>query len=174
MQYLETRPNAAAGRFVACYWMLRRVLRPARGSGRAQELIFNLGQPYEALVHGAWMRLPASFFWTDHGSATASPVQPNPNNRRALSSAHRRETAARMQRFQRVFPVVGSADARWAGAALRCGYYDQAHSFATFANSPDSRPRPRLPPIQIWPGISCKARRIFPILLGVTSAKLPR
>jgi AraC-like DNA-binding protein len=46
---------------------------------------------------------------------------------------------SRMQRFQRVFPALENGDAGWADAALRCGYYDQAHlirDFREFAGKP--------------------------------------
>jgi transcriptional regulator GlxA family with amidase domain len=46
---------------------------------------------------------------------------------------------SRMQRFQRVFPALASAGGRWADAAMRCGYYDQAHlirDFREFAGKP--------------------------------------
>jgi AraC-like DNA-binding protein/ketosteroid isomerase-like protein len=46
---------------------------------------------------------------------------------------------SRMQRFQRVFPALESANVGWADAAVRCGYYDQAHlirDFREFAGKP--------------------------------------
>jgi AraC-like DNA-binding protein len=45
---------------------------------------------------------------------------------------------ARMRRFQSVFPAIESGD-DWPSAALRCGYYDQAHlirDFRQFAGDP--------------------------------------
>jgi AraC-like DNA-binding protein len=44
----------------------------------------------------------------------------------------------RIRRFQRVFPLIESGQP-WAGAALACGYYDQAHlirDFREFAGTP--------------------------------------
>jgi transcriptional regulator GlxA family with amidase domain len=44
-----------------------------------------------------------------------------------------------MQRFQRVFAALEGASAGWADAAIRCGYYDQAHlirDFREFAGKP--------------------------------------
>jgi AraC-like DNA-binding protein len=46
---------------------------------------------------------------------------------------------ARIQRFQAVFPAVEGGAAGWADAAVRCGYYDQAHlirDFRQFAGEP--------------------------------------
>lgn len=48
---------------------------------------------------------------------------------------------SRMQRFQRVFPALEEDRRGWAEAALRCGYYDQAHlirDFREFAGKPPS------------------------------------
>ena len=45
----------------------------------------------------------------------------------------------RIQRFQRVFPVLENGHAGWADAALRCGYYDQSHlirDFRQFSGKP--------------------------------------
>ena len=45
----------------------------------------------------------------------------------------------RIQRFQRVFPVLENEPSGWADAAVRCGYYDQAHlirDFREFAGKP--------------------------------------
>ena len=39
---------------------------------------------------------------------------------------------SRMQRFQRVFPALESADIGWADTAVRCGYYDQARACRIF------------------------------------------
>jgi len=38
----------------------------------------------------------------------------------------------RMQRFQRVFRAIESSGADWVGAAVRCGYFDQAHLIRDF------------------------------------------
>ena len=38
----------------------------------------------------------------------------------------------RMQRFQRVFRAIENSDADWVGAAVRCGYFDQAHLIRDF------------------------------------------
>jgi AraC-like DNA-binding protein len=46
---------------------------------------------------------------------------------------------SRMQRFQGVFPALESGNVGWADAAVRCGYYDQAHlirDFREFAGKP--------------------------------------
>ena len=46
---------------------------------------------------------------------------------------------SRMQRFQRVFAALEGARTGWADAAIRCGYYDQAHlirDFREFAGKP--------------------------------------
>lgn len=48
---------------------------------------------------------------------------------------------SRMQRFQRVFPALEAVGVGWADAAVRCGYYDQAHlirDFREFAGKPPS------------------------------------
>jgi AraC-like DNA-binding protein len=45
----------------------------------------------------------------------------------------------RIQRFQRVFPILENEHSGWADAAVRCGYYDQAHlirDFREFAGKP--------------------------------------
>jgi AraC-like DNA-binding protein len=45
----------------------------------------------------------------------------------------------RIQRFQRVFPILESEHSGWADAAVQCGYYDQAHlirDFREFAGKP--------------------------------------
>jgi AraC-like DNA-binding protein len=45
----------------------------------------------------------------------------------------------RIQRFQRVFPMLETGSSRWADAAVQCGYYDQAHlirDFRQFAGKP--------------------------------------
>jgi AraC-like DNA-binding protein len=39
---------------------------------------------------------------------------------------------SRIQRFQRVFPVLEREHSGWADAAVRCGYYDQAHLIRDF------------------------------------------
>jgi methylphosphotriester-DNA--protein-cysteine methyltransferase len=39
---------------------------------------------------------------------------------------------SRMRRFQSVFQVIEQDSARWADAAVRCGYYDQAHLIRDF------------------------------------------
>jgi transcriptional regulator GlxA family with amidase domain len=46
---------------------------------------------------------------------------------------------SRMQRFQRVFSALEESGAKWADAAVECGYYDQAHlirDFQEFAGKP--------------------------------------
>lgn len=46
---------------------------------------------------------------------------------------------SRMRRFQRVFASLEGGSARWADAALECGYYDQSHlirDFQEFAGKP--------------------------------------
>jgi AraC-like DNA-binding protein len=48
---------------------------------------------------------------------------------------------ARIRRFQRVFPAIENDAAGWVGAAVACGYYDQAHlirDFRDFAGEPPS------------------------------------
>jgi AraC-like DNA-binding protein len=45
----------------------------------------------------------------------------------------------RIQRFQRVFPILEAGNPGWADAAVQCGYYDQAHlirDFREFAGKP--------------------------------------
>jgi AraC-like DNA-binding protein len=67
MRYQQVKPNAAAARFVRCYWMLEDDA-PASGiqrivpDGRA-ELILNLGQPYESRKEGTWKPQPQCFFF---------------------------------------------------------------------------------------------------------------
>jgi AraC-like DNA-binding protein len=67
MRYQEIKPNAAAARFVRCYWMLE---DDAPGSGIQRivpdgraELILNLGQPYESQQEGTWKPQPQCFFF---------------------------------------------------------------------------------------------------------------
>ncbi len=72
MEYREIKPNAAAGRFIKCYWMLeddspRGARRDAQidvqriiPDGRT-ELIFNLGRPFASDQDGAWKAQPQNF-----------------------------------------------------------------------------------------------------------------
>jgi AraC-like DNA-binding protein len=244
MRYREIQPNAAAARFVRCYWMLEddgseSGIQRIVPDGRA-ELIFNLGQPYEACKEGTWKPQPQCFLFgqitgplvlrrADSGSAarmvgirfhphTAGRLLKIPigeltdravslddlsgrlhrefqpvgeagsplerlaaldgivaalgknagSDDRLLAAAvsepdlaggtasvralaeraglsarqfERRFRQAvgippklfsRMQRFQRVFRSLESAEARWADIAVRCGYYDQAHLIRDF------------------------------------------
>jgi AraC-like DNA-binding protein len=39
---------------------------------------------------------------------------------------------SRIQRFQQVFQVIGDEGPNWVGAAVECGYYDQAHLIRDF------------------------------------------
>ncbi|HEY4840423.1 MAG TPA: DUF6597 domain-containing transcriptional factor [Terriglobales bacterium] len=66
MHYREIQPNAAAARFVKCYWLLEDgepspSIQRVVPDGRAQ-LILNLGHPYEALTERGWQRQPRRFF----------------------------------------------------------------------------------------------------------------
>jgi AraC-like DNA-binding protein len=66
MHYREIQPNAAAARFVKCYWLLEDgepspSIQRVVPDGRAQ-LILNLGRPYEALTERGWQRQPRRFF----------------------------------------------------------------------------------------------------------------
>jgi len=67
MRYQEIRPSPAASRFVRCFWLLEDAAPPPEvqrvvPDGRA-ELIFNLGQPYECQIAGAWQRQPRCFLF---------------------------------------------------------------------------------------------------------------
>jgi AraC-like DNA-binding protein len=245
VRYQEIRPNAVARRFVRTYWLLEDAAPDAHiqrvvPDGRT-ELIFNLGQPYEALTGGVWkpqakcflfgqitgplllrsagptqiigicfhphtagqlLRIPLheatdSAISVDEISARLSrrldqlEKSRTPQEQGAaldsivlaltkragddnamvriavqeLSGGMNVETVAyhaglsrrqlerrfreavgippklfaRMQRFQRVFSALESADPGWAEAAVRCGYYDQAHlirDFREFAGKP--------------------------------------
>jgi AraC-like DNA-binding protein len=209
MHYREIQPNAAAARFVKCYWLLEDGEPPPSiqrvvPDGRAQ-LILNLGHPYEALTERGWQRQPRRFFI---GQITAPlllratgpfrmiGINFHPHaasqllgipmceltdtaaislddfsgglfrqldrievlafavkelelvggltsvaavaNHVGLSSRQfqRRFIEAvgiapklfcRIQRFQRVFSILENDGSGWADAAVRCGYYDQAH-----------------------------------------------
>ena len=67
MEYREIKPNAAASRFIKCYWLLEDDSPAAGGDvqriipdGRT-ELIFNLGQPFASDQGGVWKIQPQSF-----------------------------------------------------------------------------------------------------------------
>src|SRR5262249_6047616 len=66
MKYREISPNAAAARYVKCYWILeddspsseaQRIVPDGRS-----ELVLNFGKPFEGYIAGKWQRPPQSFF----------------------------------------------------------------------------------------------------------------